>query len=382
MLYDFHWASKFGHDGAQFPGCESVRDSALGWRGTAGSVVVLLTDLPEISTCYPQNPGDPVVYCVFNIDRVMSTRADRVTTLLGRTTAGDAELLAAAERLRRAPDVIRKLIEEELTVEQIASWAGTNAERRDGLIRLAGQFDQLDPAVVAPAIERMLAVVVRDAAGLARFAASAANPGLELAASAMVYARQHLAVEELRALMAAGAEESAFQRLFEQHHWMLGSQYLGRASDRTIVLGDQQDFILRSSDGFFDIVEIKRPTADIVRYDESHKNWYPSVDLSKVLGQVLAYLSHLDANLHNIAYTKQIQVYRARATIVIGVLGDEHLEQRKALRDLNASLSRVRVITFTEVLWTARQLLESTRKVIDESGLGAPEDGARAEVGP
>ena len=66
-------------------------------------------------------------------------------------------------------------------------------------------------------------------------------------------------------------------------------------------------------------------------------------------------------------YTKQLNVYRARATIVIGQLGEERLEERKALRDLNASLARVRVMTFSEAVWTAGQLLDATKRVIEES---------------
>jgi hypothetical protein len=158
--------------------------------------------------------------------------------------------------------------------------------------------------------------------------------------------------------------ERDYQAFLEREHWMFGSQYVERVTDRTLVVGDQQDFVLRTTDGFYDVIEIKRPQDEVSRFDPDHQNHFPSPTLAKALGQVLAYLSHLDTELANIRYRQGPNVYRSRAVIVLGRMSEDQEAERKFIRDLNASLARVRVQTYTELLDGARQIVRATRDVM------------------
>ena len=50
---------------------------------------------------------------------------------------------------------------------------------------------------------------------------------------------------------------------------------------------------MESVDGYLDLIELKRPKHELLKYDLSHKCYYPHSDLSQVIGQSLFYLQKL-----------------------------------------------------------------------------------------
>ncbi len=69
-------------------------------------------------------------------------------------------------------------------------------------------------------------------------------------------------LQRLDELIESNALEGAFQQLLARNPWMFGSEYSRRLDERTITVGQQQDFMLRRTvDGYLEIVEIQRPLA-------------------------------------------------------------------------------------------------------------------------
>ena len=65
---------------------------------------------------------------------------------------------------------------------------------------------------------------------------------------------------------------------------VFGIDYKNHKKDkRKIALFSTADLIMESLDGFVDLIELKRPSAEIMKFDDSHTSYYPSTDLSKVL---------------------------------------------------------------------------------------------------
>ena len=223
---------------------------------------------------------------------------------------------------------------------------------------------------------------------LEAFAEVAKDPALQLGAAAATYARQFLATKKLAQLIAEDAKEGKYQKLLEEHHWMLGASFVKRVDNRVIVVGSQYDIILVSVDGFIDLIELKTAGVPLFRRDRSHQNLFPSRHLAAAIGQALHYLLKLDNTVPSVNHDLGIPAHRARVTIVIGKFLDpqgEHTTEalakdkaeRMALRTLNSHLSRIEVRTFTEVLEAARAIQRYTKQTLTLSE--ADEDDAEPE---
>lgn len=96
------------------------------------------------------------------------------------------------------------------------------------------------------------------------------------------------AIEKLKGLIEADAEEKEFQRHLKENPWMFGSEYAHLLDRRIWVRDQQKDFMLkRTADGFLEMIEIKRPLNNTPLFspDGSHHNsLYPGVELSKAIG--------------------------------------------------------------------------------------------------
>lgn len=219
------------------------------------------------------------------------------------------------------------------------------------------------PLSVAPEaagqLAQGIATVLTSEQGLQAVGSGLLSPdAVENLAAATQQARYKQAVAELRAMMDdATKSEHDFQRWFELHPWVFGTEYLRRIDARTIHLHSQADILLVSVDGFVDVFELKKPTATALRYDESHKTYYPAPELAKVLAQAMHYLRHMNESRLALGEDWGESIFRPRAIVVIGRSDDWNAGQRQAWRDLNATLQNIHLLTFDHVLARAEQLI-------------------------
>jgi hypothetical protein len=190
----------------------------------------------------------------------------------------------------------------------------------------------------------------------------------EKMAAVLNFARYSNALVELKRLVADSENERDFQRHLEEHPWMFGSEYSERLARRNWTRGSDADHMVRrTSDGALELIEIKVPLngRDLFIYDPSHDCYHPSSPLSKVVGQVMHYLEKLDQDCLRIAAIDGEDVNKIRAKIIIGRDSDNW--PQKTLRNLNAHLHRIEIITYDQLINIAERVLCLMRKTIEKN---------------
>lgn len=182
------------------------------------------------------------------------------------------------------------------------------------------------------------------------------------------------AVLELENYLRAGeADESLYQDWCERHSWAFGNAYVVNDRIRSISAGDQIDLLLpRHLGGFRDLIELKRPDMVILRWNQSHRNWYWSAEVSKAIGQCHRYLDvlHSEVGLGKLRDAPNVIAYHPRATIVIGRSEGWSNDKHLALHGLNRRLSDISVISYDHLFVQARQTLEIVQS--PDEGVSVP----------
>jgi len=170
--------------------------------------------------------------------------------------------------------------------------------------------------------------------------------------------------------------EHDFQRHLSKNPWMFGSEYSELLSRRTWTRDDSLDYMLRRTvDGYLEIVEIKTAFLDrLFIYDPSHESYYPSAKLSPVLGQVIRYIEEVERNRDSIIAKDKVDTLKIRARAIVGRDGDA--EEQAALRNLNAHLHGIEIITYDQLLRIAARVLN----VFENATVVPPENDVEPEV--
>ena len=191
--------------------------------------------------------------------------------------------------------------------------------------------------------------------------------GLELASeltdalrSSIRLSEMRNAVAELRNALDAGDNlESTYQGWCERHSWAFGNAYVLHDDIREISPGDHLDLLLPSViAGYRDIVELKRPDMEVLKWDSSHKNHYFTSDVSKAIGQCHRYLDVLsEVAAKGLRDHPEIVAYHPRATIVIGRSNDWDEDKLRSLHGLNRRLAGVSIMTYDQLLSQGERLI-------------------------
>jgi antiviral defense system Shedu protein SduA len=203
----------------------------------------------------------------------------------------------------------------------------------------------------------------------------------DAAALADLITRRHRAVglAELRRLVRdPGTLEADLQRLLEQHTWIFGGEYLGPGTRRELVQGEQLDIPLIRGDGTLHGVEIKKANIKtlVVR---NHNHLGVGAHVHNAVVQAMNYLRELDEHRHIVLGKHRVDCRRASMTIVIG---DSSFvrpwytaeEIAEAIRTYNAYISRIKVVTYTELINNAQRSLDlaETSDTASEPGPSRP----------
>lgn len=167
------------------------------------------------------------------------------------------------------------------------------------------------------------------------------------------------AYDELSHLVSTSCtSETTLQKVLEANPWLFGSEYSELLERRKWTRDNQLDFMLRRTvDNYLEIVEIKTPFSDpLMVYDKSHDSYYPSSKLSTVIGQVMRYIEEVERQRDYILASDSDDTLKIRARIIIG--RDGNRDQQQALRNLNAHLHRIEILTFDQLLRTGKRTLD------------------------
>lgn len=193
------------------------------------------------------------------------------------------------------------------------------------------------------------------------------STGLSAVEAAVIASRRNK-IAELAALAAAdGTTETEMHQAIGTNYWIFGSQYVRIAPRRGFVPLDQYDYALVHPDESIHIIELKGPGCSLVR---KHRNHYiVSNDVHEAVSQCLNYLRALDELGMALETTYRnelglnIDFRRARGTVIIGhsksadTGSPEEFHLQQTIRSYNAHLSRIQVITYSDLLDTAARAL-------------------------
>mgnify|MGYP000108181957 CR=1 FL=1 len=178
------------------------------------------------------------------------------------------------------------------------------------------------------------------------------------------------AMLELRNLLDSGMnDERCYQKWCEEHPWAFGNNFVVNDEIRNITTQDQVDILVpRLLAGFRDIIELKRPDMEVLHYDDAHRDYYFSSDVSKALGQCHRYLDvFTEAANKGLIGNEHIVAYHPEATIVMGRMIGWSEGKGKALHGLNARLSGISIITYDHLLAQGESLIDYLSNVESEN---------------
>lgn len=176
--------------------------------------------------------------------------------------------------------------------------------------------------------------------------------------AAVKHAKNVKALGELDALLQDEARELMLQAWIQQNTWVFGVEYINFFDTSKIGIHSDSDFIVESLDEYADLIELKKSEFKLFNYDASHKNYYPTSELSQALGQSIEYLKVMEDHRHILKDQDNIKVLKPRIKIVIGRSSQMTEKEREALRLLNDTLHNVEVMTYDEIRARANKLNE------------------------
>lgn len=168
------------------------------------------------------------------------------------------------------------------------------------------------------------------------------------------------AMDELEKALNENDNEQFYQDWCEANSWIFGNQYIMKDRERSISRNDKVDFLTASViSGFRDIVELKKPSFNVLNYDSSHSSYYFSSEVSKAIGQCHRYLDVFAEEAgRGLLDNPEIIAYHPRATIVIGRSKDWDDVKHRALHGLNSRLNNISILTYDHLLVQGRRLID------------------------
>lgn len=177
-------------------------------------------------------------------------------------------------------------------------------------------------------------------------------------------------------LLSENPAESEWQKFFDEYITLFDSRYVHKINYKNIATGITKypDLVLVDIYGYIDFYELKKSGTDLIQYDNSHKTWYWSKDVSMVIAQVSDYLQKSKENA--LSYAKaikdetetdteqglEVNIINPRAIIVIGHTKQLDTEKkRNHFKNLRESLKDIEFVLYDELLERLKNLLDTIK---------------------
>ncbi len=166
--------------------------------------------------------------------------------------------------------------------------------------------------------------------------------------------------------LGVGKNEEVWQRFFSENSWILGSDFVEILDERRIDVENITDYLLKSYDGFVDIVELKLPSEEFWTTD-----LIPRSELTSATMQCNRYILQTERKIDSVEFKKKVKntpIVKPRITLVYGRSVDWKDEQKESYRVLNYSYHNLNIITYDHLLERAKRLigLSSVEKIEEE----------------
>lgn len=181
--------------------------------------------------------------------------------------------------------------------------------------------------------------------------------------AAVKHAKNKKAALELDELLSSSARELELQAWIKSNTWVFGVEYLQFLDISKIGIHSDSDFIVESLDNYADLIELKKCDFKLFNYDSSHKSYYPTAELSQVLGQSIKYIKVMEDSRLILKEEDGLEVLKPRIKVVIGRSSAMNEKEKEALRLLNDSLHNIEIMTYDEIKIRANKLIEHFSEV-------------------
>lgn len=177
---------------------------------------------------------------------------------------------------------------------------------------------------------------------------------------AITAAKRSNAVKEFEDAIGTQTKESFWQEWFGKNKWVLGSEFLNILPERDIDVDDIADYLVKSIDGFLDVVEIKRPDLTFWNKPDSHGNLCPTAALTAAIAQCLNYLYKIELQSNSVDFLERVEntkTVKPQCMLVFGRSNNWGEDEKKAFRILNAAYHQLHIITYDQLLHRAKESL-------------------------
>lgn len=195
--------------------------------------------------------------------------------------------------------------------------------------------------------------------------------GAELLATAVDLRRRKTVLDRLEDIVLdPESTESDFQRVLDQNWWLLGGDYVGKVPRRQLTVLDQFDLPLVRADNVLHIVELKK--ANVANLVVPYRNHFAvGKEVNEAVNQAANYLRAVDEKRAEILADFSLECRRAQATVIVGHpahinrLDVSDVELREAIRTYNSHLARIEVLTYEDVIATARNSVLARQRAVE-----------------
>ena len=182
-------------------------------------------------------------------------------------------------------------------------------------------------------------------------------------------------LKEFEKRLRTKANEHEWQMFFKENLLILNPGYLKIIEKANLSLSIQlPDFLLLTLDNYADIYEIKVPETPLLNYDNSHRSFYWSADITKAIAQVENYIDSITKNSYALIvkikdeYKIELKVVKPRGFIIAG--HSRQLREPKKdenFRLLNGALKSTEVLTYDSFLGRFKSFSKTLKEASQHS---------------
>ncbi len=174
------------------------------------------------------------------------------------------------------------------------------------------------------------------------------------------------AFNDFKSKLGVKKDEEVWQKFFSQFMWILGSDYIEILDERVIDPENIVDYLMKSYDGYVDIIELKLPTAPFWT-----DNFVPRSELTSSIMQCMRYLLEIERRINDNKFIENVNntpIAKPRITLIYGRSYNWQRGAKEAYRILNSGFQNLTILTYDHVLQRAERIvgiLNNLNKKID-----------------
>lgn len=184
-------------------------------------------------------------------------------------------------------------------------------------------------------------------------------------------------ISEFETEVAKSHDEHWWQSYFEKKILYFHNSYIRQISkiNVTVVGTKFPDFSVVTSDGYLDVIEIKKPATNLLKKDASRNNFYWSTEVAKAISQVENYIDAVERHADTIRnilrddHGIELRIIRPRGIVIAGRLSELTGVPKKAddFRRLNRGLKHVQIVPYDELSQYLKNTIVSIEKLTDSN---------------